>query len=92
MGKSTRKCGNEREEKREVRELHSSRGEVSRVKQRKLHACRVCLSSLLCTHSHRSKKRGGRSLPLAAGGAIEQPTSGVGDLGGRLGGGVERNK
>lgn len=35
-------------------------------------------------------KRGGKSLPPAAGGAAEQPTSGVGDLGEGLEGGIER--
>lgn len=93
LGKSRKKCGNEGEKKkREVRKLHSCRREVSRVKQRKLHARPVCLSSLLCTHAHSRNKRRGKSLPPAAGGATEQPTGGVGDLGEGLEGGIERDE
>lgn len=43
-------------------------------------------------YTHRRYKRGGRSLPPAAGGAIKQPTRGVGDPGGGFGGGVKRGE
>lgn len=43
-------------------------------------------------HTHGRNKRGGRSLPPAAGGATEQPRSGVGNPGGGLGGEVDRGK
>lgn len=41
-------------------------------------------------HTHSRNKRGGKSLPPAAGGAIEQPTGGLGGPGGGVGEGVKR--
>lgn len=69
------------EDKREVRELHSSNGEVRWVKWSRLHAFPVSLSSLLCRRTHGRNERGGTSLPPAAGGAIEQSMTRVGDPG-----------